>query len=130
MFRINFETNSAQLIIEWNDGLGRMTIDDCTKGAFLYVPSHLYQNSTRNNIFKDRDFLAIYLDREINNENWTQYIRSYEKGQVPSYGNRWTELFNEYSTESSEETIHLYRSDLNCNFKYKLDQIRNCQLDA
>ena len=124
VYRINFETNSAEFIVEWKDGLG-VDIDDCIKGSFLYVPI-----CSSTEFSKDRHFLVIYLDNEINSDNWTQYIRSYENvvnGDIDAtrctYANRWSELF--YDDNGPGLTIHVYGGDLNCNYKSKIDHIRN-----
>jgi len=107
----------------------------CIKGSFLYVPTKIYKNCSNKEFRRGSHFLVLYLDKEINSDNWTQYIRSYEKivngksrtlnycKEVPKYGNRWTELFYDYTY--SFDAMHFYRSDSDCNYKSKLDQIRN-----
>jgi len=136
VIRINFETNYAECIAEWKDGL----IDDgseneCIKGSFLYVP--LDPNSIDTS--EDAHFLAIYLDKEINRKNWTQYVRSYEKvvnGKSATfydchkrsnyfvvYANRWTEVICEREVHQKTLKLNMFCTDL--NYKSKIDHIRN-----
>ena len=139
VFRINFETNSAEFIAQWKDGLKDGPEYECIKGSFLYVS--LDPNSI--DTYDDAHFLAIYLDKEINSENWTQYVRTYKKvgksgtfyhchkhsNYFVVYANRWTEVI--YETEGDKYTHHaetlpklnVFCSDL--NYKSKIDHIRN-----
>ena len=114
-----------EFIIEWERrdvGQGFRFNRGYIKGPWLYIPI----NSSPN------QFRVIYLNKEINNENWAQYIRSYEKvldgksrtvyycEEQPTYANRWTEIFYE---NGFQQTIHFYRS--HPSLKSKIDRIRN-----
>jgi len=137
VFRINFETNSRVFIVGWeNETEPYHCLKDWIKGSFLYVPVDLNPNCASS---EHGHFRVIYLDKEIDNENWTKYIRSYEKvvdgksrtvyhcDELPKFGNRWTELFCDKlfceDGDDPRETIHFYRTDP--SLKSKIDHIRN-----
>ena len=132
MFRINFETNSREFIVGWENANRQHNPCNWIKGSFLYIPIDLNSNCASS---KHRHFRAIYLDKEISNENCTQFIRSYEKvldgksrsvyhcDEVPKYANRWTELFYNEDADGYQERIHFYRIDP--SLKSKIDHIRN-----
>jgi len=115
-----------EFIVGWdNDFMHVRRNEIYIRGSFLYIPIQLNEKCASRN---HRHFRAIYLDKDITNENWTQYIRSYEKlvsgksctiyhcNEVPAYANRWTELFGFGS-------FHFYHSDP--SLKSKIDHIRN-----
>ena len=134
VFRINFKGiycwgNSRELIVGWETRDGGHNLHSCVRGPFVYVPIQLNPISVQN-----RQFRVLLLNKEINNENWTQYMRSYEKvidgksrtvyhcDEMPKYVNRWAEL--SYGSETgSQDTIEFFRSDP--SLKSKIDRIRN-----